>query len=151
MVQGPSIVRLRSSRSLLVFLTAFHCLAALSLWAPAWSIWLALLLNALVGLSLWRSTRSADISALRLEASGQLSVADASGVWQSGKVSPGSAVLPFLIVLRWCGATSESATVARRSLRTLVLPADALVDASQFRTLSVWLRWRAGASGARNA
>jgi len=157
MTQGPIIIRLRSSRRLRVFLTLLHSLAALSVWAPELPgllEWLPLLLDGLIGFSLWRSTRPSGVAALRLDAGAQLAIADASGQWQTCTVLPNSVVLPFLIVLRLrviSDAVGEARTSTRRPVRSLALPADALMDASQFRTLSVWLRWRAGLSGARNA
>lgn len=153
--QGPTIIRLRSSRRLCVFLTLLHFLVALSVWAPVWPAeWLPLLLNGMIGVSLWQSTRPSDVAALRLDAGALLAIADASGQWQTCTVLPDSSVLPFLIVLRLravSDAADSSMTSTRRPVQTLVLPADALVDAGQFRTLSVWMRWRAGASGAQHA
>jgi hypothetical protein len=154
MTQGPIIIRLRSSRRLCVFLTLLYSLAALSVWAPVWPGWLPLLLDGVIAFSLRQSTRPSGVAALRLDAGAQLAIADAAGQWQTCTVLPDSAVLPFLIVLRLRvigNAAGEARSSTRRPVRSLVLPADALIDASQFRTLRVWLRWRAGLSGARNA
>lgn len=159
MAQGQLLIRLRSSRSLLVFLFGLHLLAALSVWLPSWPVWMALLFDAVVAASLWRSTRSTNVSLLRLEGDGRVSLADAAGHWQSYAVAADSAVLPFLVVLRLrpsAASPEEAAGAAPFScrggaVRNLVLPPDALVEAGQFRALRVWLRWRAGASGARNA
>lgn len=152
--QGPTIIRLRSSRRLRVFLTLLHSLAALSVWVPVLPEWAPLLLDGLIGVSLWQSTRPSGVAALRLDAGAQLAIADAAGLWHTCAVLPDSSVLPFLIVLRVrvvCDAADSATTSTPRRVRSLVLPADALVDAGQFRTLSVWLRWRAGLSGAQNA
>lgn len=173
----PSIsLELRASRRLQLFLFVLHALAAGAVAATAWQAWasaaqppagavelacmvaLVVTFSALLLFSLHHGTRPSAVSALRLGARGALAVRDRAGEWRDCRVRADSAVLPFVVVLRLeevppaDGEQDRSRSgLRRRSVGTLVLPADALVDRRQFRALRVWLRWRAGASGAAPA
>lgn len=155
MTRLPLVIELRRSARLRFFLCCLHSAAAASVWLAQWpAAWLPpplipILLDGLVAASLWQSLRrlaTPRFGRLRLGARGELAASDAAGEWQEFSVSADSSLLPGLVVLRL--RALDAAAQGGRVL-SLTLPADGVADREQFRALRVWLRWRAGASAAR--
>lgn len=94
-----------------------------------------------VGLLLWvllvscvSARRLAEVRALRLDEDGGMEALGPDGAWRSGRLRPGSCVLPWLVVVRWrpAGAWAD---------RTIFL-VPSMADAESFRALRVLLRWQ---------
>ena len=97
--------------------------------APRWQV-VALMWVALVGCRALR--RLSEVRAVRVDEEGAIEVFD-RGQWRSGRVLPGSVVLPWLTVVRWrpTGAWVDRAVV--------IVPST--TDGESFRKLRVLLRW----------
>ncbi len=90
---------------------------------------------------LWRY-RQPGCSAIRLEASGAISLLRGEGAFVATQLLPGATVHPWLTVLRLQGADGHT--------RVLCLTVDSLKK-EDFRRLRVFLRWRADFSGVDDA
>jgi toxin CptA len=129
---------IRPSNRLRLAMAALHALAAGAVSLADLAGWLILAtLVALAGHLAWALGRVRP-AALRCQADGSLHVL-AGGDWLAAELLPDTAVLAWLVVLRYrmVGGAGRHAVV--------VLPDSLETDA--FRRLRVWLRWRARLAG----
>lgn len=72
-------------------------------------------------------------AAIKLQSDGQMRLIDAEGAETECQIESDTAVMPWLVVLRYR---------ARGEVASLVLPVDAF-GSEAHRQLRIWLRWRA--------
>lgn len=143
-MQFPITIGLHRSRFLVgafVFLVLLT-VPVLFLFQRSTAIFAAISLLVAVLLAwLWRY-RQPRCPAIRLEASGVISLAAGDGDFVPAQLLPGAAVHPWLTVLRLRNAAGR--------VCVLCLTVDSLKK-EDFRRLRVFLRWRADFSGADDA
>lgn len=134
-MQFPTYLELHRSRFLFVLLLLFHILALTSVIVLPWPWVVRVCFIFPILLSIGYAARVPHIVALRLSERAGLECIVGAGDRISAKVMPDSVVFRHLIVLR-LQLDDE------KRIRNLSLLPDSL-SAEQFRTLRLWLRWRA--------
>ncbi|WP_157651295.1 protein YgfX [Dechloromonas denitrificans] len=136
-MQFPISIGLHRSRflDLLVLLSALSASGAILLWPQAITTQLLVLVATwFLAAMAWRGL-TPRFSALRLERSGQISVAiDASAPFAPARLLPGSSVHPWLTIIRL--------EIDAKQQSTLIAAVDGLKE-DDFRRLRVFLRWQA--------
>jgi hypothetical protein len=132
----PVTLSVRRSRTLIVALAAAHLLAAAGLVATDLPVVARLLLLPILGLSLMRTLRRGNVSALTLGADGHLTLVGPDGSATACEVDRATTVFRWLIVLQ---ATTHEGP------ESLTLPVDAL-GVEGHRQLRLWLKWKASVS-----
>jgi hypothetical protein len=132
---------LQPSRTLAAILISGHAVFAGSIWICGLTLWLSILLTAVVGASLVHALRrhvwmlgDDAITELRLSATGVLGVRRSQGPVEPVDVDGNSYVSHFLIVLNLKGKD--------RRRKTVVIMRDS-TESLLRRRLAVWLRWGA--------
>lgn len=132
---APLSLSLRPSRRLLLIQSIAHLAAAAAVLAATLPAGMAALLLLLIGASLARLRRAAQVDRLNLLGDGRLEIVSPGGTPIEAIIHPHTLVLSFLVVLRYR---------QQGRWQSLTLLSDSLA-AEDFRQLRLWLRWRAEA------
>ena len=136
-MQLPLTIRLRRSRQLDILLLLVHAAALGAVALAALPLWLRLVLLAAIAASAWiaarRQSGPGPVCSLTLNADGTIDLERSPGSVGKAAVLAQSAVTTSLTVLLLrCDGRREALAVLPDSL-----------DPDDFRSLRLWLRWRA--------